>query len=457
MTMNSLPRVTIAALLLVFSVSSPEAAGLKRPSPPGEHEDYVRDPVPPGFQVIITEVDGPIYADAEGRTLYTWPIHGLRNGDAGEEKGKPTCDDHVYTETAGLMSPYPPGLTLPNIATRPSCIQMWPPALAPDGAKPAGKWTVVVRKDGRKQWAYDDYALYTSVLDRAPGDVMGGDRLQARGDGPAVRQPIGPDANVPPQFVVLQTMTGRLLTTSAGLSVYTSEKDSPNKSNCTGECLAAWEPVLAGQYTFSNGDWSVFERMPGVRQWAFRKKPLYRRIGEEKFGSFEGGDVPGWHNVYTQKAPPPPKAFTIQAMRSGLVLGDSKGRTVYIYHCADDAIDQLACDHPDTPQEYRFAVCGGRDSAACLATFPYVIADKDAKSDTRIWSVMDIDPKTGHRAKAGQSDALHVWAYRDRPVFTFFRDKKPGDVGADPWGEFYGWRNGYKAFWLRDDFTSNAQ
>jgi predicted lipoprotein with Yx(FWY)xxD motif len=92
-----------------------------------------------------------------------------------------------------------------------------------------------------------------------------------------------------------------------------------------------------------------------------------------------------------------------------------------------------------------------------METFPYVIADKDAKSDSRIWSVMAIDPKTGRSAKPGEGDALHVWAYRDRPVFTFFRDKKPGDVGADPWGEFYGWRNGFKAFWIRDDFESNAE
>jgi predicted lipoprotein with Yx(FWY)xxD motif len=355
------------------------------------------------------------------------------------------------------MSPYPPGLELPELETRPSCAQMWPPVFASDNDKPVGEWSILHRPDGRAQWAYEGFALYTSILDHAPGDVIGGDRLQVRGDEPAVRQPISPRPDVPAQFAVLQTMTGRLLTTSGGFSVYTYDKDAPNKSNCADACLAQWEPVLAGQFAVSGGAWTVFERAPGIRQWAFRKKPLYTHIGEEKFGSFEGSDVPGWHNTYTQKAPPPPKGFTIQPMRSGLVLADSRGHTIYLYHCSDDAVDQLACDHPDTPQEYRFAVCGGRDSSACLHTFPYVLADKDAKSDSRIWSVMEIDPKTGRRAKPGQADALHVWAYRDRPVFTFFRDKKPGDVGADPWGEFYGWRNGFKAFWIRDDFTSNAE
>jgi len=27
---------------------------------------------------------------------------------------------------------------------------------------------------------------------------------------------------------------------------------------------------------------------------------------------------------------------------------------------------------------------------------------------------------------------------------------------ADQWGEFYGYRNGYKAFWLRSDFGRGA-
>ncbi len=50
---------------------------------------------------------------------------------------------------------------------------------------------------------------------------------------------------------------------------------------------------------------------------------------------------------------------------------------------------------------------------------------------------------------------MHVWAYRDRPVYTYFNDK-PGDVNGDALGEFYGTRNGFKAFWLRDDFYNNA-
>ena len=33
---------------------------------------------------------------------------------------------------------------------------------------------------------------------------------------------------------------------------------------------------------------------------------------------------------------------------------------------ANDALDQLACNHPDTPQAYRFAMCGKGDPNVCL-------------------------------------------------------------------------------------------
>ena len=55
-------------------------------------------------------------------------------------------------------------------------------------------------------------------------------------------------------------------------------------------------------------------------------------------------------------------------------------------------------------------------------------------------------------AKPGQTNALQVWAYRSRPVFTFVRDDRPGSIRAQNWGEFYGQRNGYKAFFLREEF-----
>jgi predicted lipoprotein with Yx(FWY)xxD motif len=423
-----------------------------------ETQSYVPEAMPPGFQVVISELDGPIFADPQGRTLYTWPRKGLRNGSVGEQKGRPECDNTKYTETSGFMSPYPPGLELPEVETRPTCVEVWPPVTASTDAKAVGKWSILARKDGAQQWAYDGYPLYTSVLDEMPGDTRGsGGRSASFADTGAYRELIGPRPDAPAQFGVFQTPTGRMLGLANGFSVYAYDKDSPARSNCTGPCLKDWQPVLAAATAVVKGDWSTIDREPGVKQWAFRGRPVYTRIADDFTRSLEGSDVPGWHNVYTQLPPARPKEFTVQQTHAGQVLADARGSSLYFHNCTDDALDQLACDHPGSPQAYRIAICGGGDAERCLRTFPYVIAAKDAKSENRTWTILSIDPKTGRHAAPGQADALRVWAYRGRPVFTYAGDKKPGQVVADGWGEFNGARNGFKAFILRDDFGALAR
>ncbi len=406
-------------------------------------------PMPPGFQVVVTEQEGPVFADSRGHTLYQWPVRQLRNGPVGERKGRPSCDKTVYTVNSGLMSPYPPGFVLPDVATRRSCLDLWPAVLADKDSKPVGKWTIVERDDGALQWAYDGYALYTSVLDEKPGQVNGG-HSQRPGE-VGVRRPVEAPAMVPPQFRVNAILTGRILQTRDNYSVYASSKDGPDKSNCNAACLRQWAPIQAPAYAQPRGEFGIIERSPGIRQWTFRKQPLYTHIGEP-FARMFGSDEPGWYNVYMQYTPLPPADFTVQDSPTGRVLADREGKTVYMYNCADDALDQQACDHPDAPQEYRFTVCGGGDPKRCLERFPYVEVSEGVTSNSLLWTAMWIDPMTGRKAAAGQPGAKHVWAYRNRPVYTHYRDRGPGDMTADQWGEFYGYRNGYKAFWLRTDF-----
>jgi hypothetical protein len=80
-----------------------------------EREAYQHVPMPPGFRVEISEVDGPVFADPKGMTLYYWPNTTMRNGVTGDPKNASNCTDTPSTKTAGLMSPYPPGLELPEL------------------------------------------------------------------------------------------------------------------------------------------------------------------------------------------------------------------------------------------------------------------------------------------------------------------------------------------------------
>ncbi len=53
------------------------------------------------------------------------------------------------------------------------CATNWPPLMAVAGAAGSGRWTVVTRADGGKQWAYQGKPVYTFNKDTKPGDVTG--------------------------------------------------------------------------------------------------------------------------------------------------------------------------------------------------------------------------------------------------------------------------------------------
>lgn len=432
------------ALLAVLLVTS------RCPAAPTE--SFRPEPAPPGVRVAPSELDGPVFTDPRGRTLYKWPLHTLRNGVAGDHLGVSECTDVPSKTSAGLMSPYPGGLVLPESDHHPSCTQMWPPFLADAHAKPLGKWTLIARADGRQQWAYTGLPVYTFFLDHRAGDVLGARSDKRALDSPVLRLPIGPSPDVPPGFAVKTMSTGRLLVTQEGMSVYYSDRDTLARPACTAECADTWIPLLGPESSRPHGDWSLVERSAGLRQWAYRKHLLYRYGLDGDAHLFKGSDVPGWHNVYTQSAPPPPSAFTVQDTSAGQVLADANGRTLYTFFCGDDGLDQLGCDHPDETQAYRIAICGGGDPERCVKTFPYVIAPANARSNSRTWSILLIDPQSGRFAKTGTPGALRVWGFRDRPVYTYAGDQLPGDINADAHGEFRGERNGFRAIWLRDDF-----
>jgi predicted lipoprotein with Yx(FWY)xxD motif len=81
---------------------------------------------------------GKAWVDAKGMALYTF------DKDKG---GKSMCND--------------------------KCATVWPPlAVAKDG-KAAGYWTIVIRDDKSKMWAYKGHPLYTFIDDKKPGEVTG--------------------------------------------------------------------------------------------------------------------------------------------------------------------------------------------------------------------------------------------------------------------------------------------
>lgn len=53
------------------------------------------------------------------------------------------------------------------------CAELWPPVMAPAGAKAEGDYTLVTRDDGKMQWAYKGKPVYLFKNDAAAGDTKG--------------------------------------------------------------------------------------------------------------------------------------------------------------------------------------------------------------------------------------------------------------------------------------------
>jgi predicted lipoprotein with Yx(FWY)xxD motif len=421
---------TIDVLLGGGKVSAPEA--------------YAPEPLPPGIQVQQTAMEGPVFADTRGSTLYIWESQAPGLGAAMQG-----CDNHIVTQSssgptvrfrnvAGYRY-YPEG-TLPEADKRVPCAKIWPPVAAPADAVPVGRWTIFVRADGYRQWAFRGYPVYTSNQDHAPGDVNGGSiriPVYAHQTETYVRKPIGPEPDVPAGFSVSSTPVGRLLITDGGAAVFMSDKDPPGKSHCITEaCNKTWVPQLAPQMAKAKGKWSFISRGQGVRQWAYEGKPLYTYSLDEHIQGLKGAEVPGWRPVIVKALPDPPSWLTVKDTEIGTIYADSAGKSLYYFHCNEPADGELHCDTPDTPQAYRLWYCGYNDVERCLKTWPPVLASAQEKSlgAGAPWSIIWID-RTGRRATADQPGAMRVWAFRGRPVYTYAGDKTPADVNGDGIGE----------------------
>ena len=78
-----------------------------------------------------------------------------------------------------------------------------------------------------------------------------------------------------------------------GMTLYTFDKDAPGsgKSVCNGPCAVNWPPLFAADNDRPSGEWSIVTRDDGKRQWAFRGKPLYSWIKDQKPGDRTGEGV----------------------------------------------------------------------------------------------------------------------------------------------------------------------
>jgi len=89
-----------------------------------------------------------------------------------------------------------------------------------------------------------------------------------------------------------------VLVTSAGMTVYTFDKDTmEGKSACNGGCATAWPAVSAGDAKLS-APYSIITRDDGAKQVAYKGKPLYTFASDKNPGDRNGDNIKDiWHVV----------------------------------------------------------------------------------------------------------------------------------------------------------------
>jgi predicted lipoprotein with Yx(FWY)xxD motif len=88
--------------------------------------------------VKTSEIGGNlVFVDAQGMTLYTFDR---------DPNGESVCNGQ--------------------------CTKLWPPLQA-RAEHNLGSWSIIIRNDAAKQWAYRGKPVYTFARDKAPGDAKG--------------------------------------------------------------------------------------------------------------------------------------------------------------------------------------------------------------------------------------------------------------------------------------------
>ncbi|CAN5770631.1 hypothetical protein BH23CHL7_BH23CHL7_05580 [soil metagenome] len=88
----------------------------------------------------------------------------------------------------------------------------------------------------------------------------------------------------------------------ADLALYTFDNDSPGSSSCSGNCAAAWPPLIVDETEALtggdgvNGDLGTIERGDGALQVTYNGAPLYYYAGDQGPTDTTGDGIGGvWH------------------------------------------------------------------------------------------------------------------------------------------------------------------
>jgi len=93
-----------------------------------------------------------------------------------------------------------------------------------------------------------------------------------------------------------------VLTDGKGMTLYVFDRDvaGSGKSMCNGPCAVAWPPLLAAGDVSAFGQYTIITRDDGIKQWAYKGKPLYTWTKDTRPGDRTGDN---FNNVWRLATP----------------------------------------------------------------------------------------------------------------------------------------------------------
>ncbi len=199
-----------------------------------------------------------------------------------------------------------------------ACRELWQPYEAPRMGFAVGDFGIGTRDDGITQWTYKGRALFTYSGDLTFGYANGLNVDPKWQVAAVVRYFL-------PAEVTLQNnpKLGRLLATAEGKTLYRRNsyiyqsggghslrrgdpirpaigRDLGTNPRCRKDC-EMWQPFLAPPSAQPSGDWSVFTRPDGSKQWAHRGYALWSYAGDQAPGDVNGNDIYDIHVNHDDK------------------------------------------------------------------------------------------------------------------------------------------------------------
>ncbi len=209
---------------------------------------------------------------------------------------------------------------------------------------------------------------------------------------------------------VRSTDLGPYLAGPDGKTLYIFTRDEPGKSNCAGNCLQQWPPLMieAGQTIVADGlsgEFGAVDLADGGRQATYNDAPLYYWQGDGSAGDTTGHLVGGvWFVARPDTAST--RIITVQSGGSPLApyLVGPTGMTLYTF--ANDVSGESKC------------------SGQCIQNWP-ALAVPDGQEPTAV------DQAGGELGIFNRDDGTNHVTYNGAPLYYWVRDSAPGDTTGD--------------------------